>query len=111
MHGGAQRARARPSGRGDQRTLAGEHRRAIHRSRRTVRRVGERHPAGEFRAGFGVFFRCPVPQTAVRPLGVVFFAPALDFPARIVEIGEPVRVETFVAESSVEALHVPVGLR
>ena len=52
--------------------------------------------------------RRPVSQTAVWPLSVVFLSPSFDLPPRISQIHEPVRVQAFVSEASVEALNMAV---
>src|ERR1700761_4941913 len=44
----------------------------------------------------------------MRALPVVFVSPAGDLAARIPEVPEPTRIETFVAEAPVKALDVPV---
>jgi hypothetical protein len=39
---------------------------------------------------------------------VVVLPPSFDFPPRIAETGEPVRVQTFVAQSAIEAFDVGI---
>jgi hypothetical protein len=50
-------------------------------------------------------------QAAVRPCRVIVQAPQCDLSAGVTQIAEPVHIEALVAKSSMEAFHVPVGLR
>lgn len=47
----------------------------------------------------------------MRSVGVVVDSPFFDDLARLLEVGEQVLVKTFVAQSSVEALHEAILLR
>jgi len=44
----------------------------------------------------------------MRPLRIVFLSPAFDLPFHIRQVQEPLRVQTLVPESSIEALHMTV---
>ena len=57
---------------------------------------------------FGKLVRRPVAQTAVGPFAIVLISPRCDLRSGVDQIAKPVRIQTFIPQPTVEALHVAV---